>query len=290
MVESEQTERLLTDASYLRRHIANRLYENSNDSQFTQFQTRADIRPSAVLFLLCHRTDNGEESPEPCLVLNKRSSAVKQAGDLCCPGGGVSLPRDANLARLLDIPGSPLKRWSFWKEYRARGSETIEGLRILLSTSLRESYEEMRLNPLRVAFMGMLPVERLGAFHRAIYPMVGCMSHQRRFRLNWEVDRIVTIPIRHLLNPEHYALTHFSMESTVDDSRRPNWDDYPCFIHKQGDIPEILWGATFRITMLFLEIVFGFTPPASKSLTRIPRALNKNYYTGSMLAKRSSRD
>ena len=280
MLEPEHIENLLTDVSYFKEHIANCLYENNDDGQIVQFHTKAAIRPSAVLFLLSRQTDNGDDSPEPCLVLNKRSSAVKQAGDLCCPGGGVSLPGDANLARLLNLPGSPLKRWPYWGKYKTKGSETIGGLKILLAASLRESYEEMRLNPLRVAFLGMLPAQRLGTFHRAIYPMVGWASHQKRFRLNWEVDKIVTIPIRHLLDPENYALTHFNMEAIPDNSNRPDWNDYPCFIHKQGDISEILWGATFRITMLFLKMTFGFTPPANGSLARIHSALNRNYYTG----------
>jgi len=281
MATPEQVENLLTDIPGLRRHVAGCLYESIDARQIAGFRTKAAIRPSAVLFLLGGRPRDGNALQEPCLILNKRSSEVRQAGDLCCPGGGISLPRDANLARLLLLPGSPLRRWPFRRRFRAEGAQAIEGLRILLAASLRESYEEMRLNPLKVAFLGMLPAQRLGTFHRAIYPVVGWASRQKRFKLNWEVDRIVTVPIRALLNPDNYALTHFSVADIPDNVNRPNWNGYPCFIHRKEGSSEILWGATFRITMLFLKMVFGFTPPANGSLGRIHGALNKNYYTGS---------
>lgn len=281
MINREQIEKLLSDSRYLREHIAEQLYTENGSEEFSQFLARTDIKPSSVLLLLGYYGSDSDVSPEPCLILNKRSEAVRQAGDLCCPGGGVSLPRDANLARLLSLPRSPLKRWIFWKQYQTRSPESAHGLRVLLAASLRESYEEMRLNPLRVSFLGLLPAQRLGAFHRAIYPMVGWASRQRHFKTNWEVDRIVTIPLRNLLQSENYALTRFSMARTNDDARHPNWDNYPCFLLGHEESSEILWGATFRIVMLFLNIVFDFSPPKADALKPVHRVLSSNYYTGS---------
>ena len=141
----------------------------------------------------------------------------------------------------------------------------------------------MGLNPLKVRFLGILPVQQLGAFGREIYPLVGWTSQRKRFVLNWEVDRIVPIPIKNLLNPNNYARTRFNMDSIPENTDHLNasWDDRPCFVHKHGDKTEILWGATYRITMNFLEIVFGFNPPYGKSLPLIKSTLDKNYISGS---------
>ena len=60
----------------------------------------------------------------------------------------------------------------------------------------------------------------------------------------------------------------------------PDVKDYPCFVHEHPDGHEVLWGATFRITMVFLEIVFGFKPPVMESLPIVHGSLDENYLTG----------
>ena len=84
-------------------------------------------------------------------------------------------------------------------------------LRLLLATALREGAEEMRLNPLGVGFQGMLPPEHLVMFNRTIYPMVGWVQRQQRFFPNWEVERIVRIPVRALLVPTDYIRLRLTM-------------------------------------------------------------------------------
>jgi hypothetical protein len=271
-----------------RTHISQALYACDRSDPAIQGISAESAGGSAVLFLLSAEQDSKGAIPEPHLVLNKRSDNVRQAGDLCCPGGGISLPRDARLGRLLALPGSPLTRWSMWRQENREHPESIRDLPLLLATSLRESYEEMRLNPLKVSFLGSLPVQRLSSFGRQIYPMVGWASPQKRYVLNWEVDSIVTIPLRKLLDAEHYARTRFSMDSIPENTDHLNYNDYTCFLHRHQDESEILWGATFRITMLFLEIVFGFTPPANASLPLVHSVLNKNYLTGNRRKDNSS--
>jgi hypothetical protein len=119
---------------------------------------------------------------------------------------------------------------------------------------VRESIEEMRLNPFGLDFLGPLPAQPLVLFQRVIYPMVVWISGQRRFYPNWEVEKIIYIPLRDLLNPALYARYQLRFEEA-----------------------EVLWGATYRITAVFLNYVFGFAPPDLNSLPEIHGSLSKAY-------------
>lgn len=129
------------------------------------------MNQSAVLFPVGPKCEDSDHPGEPCLILNKRSRKVKQAGDLCCPGGSVSWQTDLILSKLLTFPFSPLTKWSFWKKCRAHDPKDARKLAVLYATSLRESFEEMRLNPLGVRFLGVLPAQQLMMRNRFIFPM-----------------------------------------------------------------------------------------------------------------------
>ena len=178
------------------RLVQERLHRPS-PTTFT-FNANGDLSlNSAVLFLL-----GTSASGEPFLILNKRSQRVRQAGDLCCPGGGIAPSIDRLLARWLNLPRMPLSRWphgSWWRRYR---KADFPKLALLLAAALREGFEEMRLNPLGVRFLGPMPAQHLVMFKRAIYPMVGWVNHQQRFFPNWEVEKIVTVFLwRRFLTP-----------------------------------------------------------------------------------------
>lgn len=235
---------------------------------------------SAVLFLLGLYSEEKRSALKPCLILNKRSLKVKQPGDLCCPGGSISSPLDSILAKLLYVPGSPLTRWPHWSRWHKHHSYEAQSLALLFATCLRESVEEMRLNPLGVRFLGPLPSQQLVMFRKVIYPMVSWIGRQKRFFPNWEVERVVHIPLQNLLNPSHYARYRLHIGMSNKNNSHPSMKDYLCFVHKYPDSHEVLWGATFRITMVFLEIVFGFKPPAIESLPVVHGSLAENYLTG----------
>ena len=76
---------------------------------------------------------------------------------------------------------------------------------LLFATSLRESFEEMRLNPMGVKFLGPMPSTSLVMFRRVIYPLVGWLKRQKHFFPNWEVEKMVYIPLEELLRGERYA-------------------------------------------------------------------------------------
>ena len=238
---------------------------------------------SAVLFLLGLKTCGNGASPEPYLILNKRSDKVRQPGDLCCPGGGIMPFLDPLLGRTLTLPGFPMSRCTPWKAFQYEKSSQAHILRSLFSTSLRESFEEMRLVPLDVTFLGPLPSQKLVLFQRTIFPLVGWVGHQTRYFPNWEVDKIVYIPIRKLLNPDNYV--QYQYRFTFPGTSQVSWQTYesPCFLHQHRQEREVLWGATCRITLNFLKIVFAFEPPDVTTLPIVTSDMDANYLGGKRL-------
>ena len=252
--------------------------ENSRNRIFPKDVTKSSTT-SAVLFLIGMCCQTNDLPDTPCLILNKRSLKVKQPGDLCCPGGSIS-SRDNLLSKFLYLPGTPLTRWPHWQTWHKHRRREAQNLALLLAACLREGLEEMRLNPLGIKFLGPLPSQKLIMFQRVIYPMVCRIGRQKRFIPNWEVEKIVNISFKDLLNPSFYARYRVKIETSPEKEDHPDIRDFPCFIHYSGDGNEVLWGATFRITMVFLEIVFGFKPPEMESLPTVFRSLDKNYLTG----------
>lgn len=257
-----------------------RLYEeNGRDRIFPKGVANASTT-SAVLFLIGRCRQQKDSCDMPCLILNKRSLKVKQHGDLCCPGGSISSRVDAFLSKFLYLPGTPLTRWPHWQTWQKHRRREARNLALLLATCLREGVEEMRLNPLGIKFLGPLPSQKLIMFQRVIYPMVCRIGRQKQFSPNWEVEKIIYIPFKDLLNPAYYARYQVKIETSGEKENHPDIRDFPCFMHHSGDSTEVLWGATFRITMVFLEIVFKFKPPDMESLPVVFRSLDKNYLTG----------
>jgi hypothetical protein len=271
---SEYSQNLLRQPPRLIKHITRRLYaRNSRQSVFPgdgiDWQSA-----SAVLFLLGCYPQKGRLSGEPCLILNKRSVKVRQPGDLCCPGGRVSRRLDGGLATLLKLPMLHLSRWPHWPHWRKTRPRDAKRLRLLLATGVRESIEEMRLNPFGLDFLGPLPAQSLVMFQRVIYPMVVWVSGQKRFYPNWEVEKIIYIPLRDLLDPTGYAQYQLRFETQ---SSTAQVKPFPCFRYEKENETEVLWGATYRITTVFLDNVFGFVPPDPNSLPEIHGSLSKSY-------------
>jgi 8-oxo-dGTP pyrophosphatase MutT (NUDIX family) len=269
---------LFSDPSALREHVSEALQEKSRGGSGFPDDVLASPGTSSVLFLLSLHCDT---SLEPCVVFNKRSSRVRQPGDLCFPGGRVAPHLDLFLSKLLKSPLSPLVRWRFWADWRDLRREQARRLSLLLATSLRESVEEMRLNPLGVTFLGPMPSEDLSLFQRILYPMVAWINRQKHFLPNWEVEKIVYVPLRELLNPAPYARYRLHFKGAGNRGSEGYIQDFPCFRHQNEKGEEVLWGATYRIVMSFLKTVFGFSAPSMDSLPEIFRTLDERYWNGS---------
>jgi len=284
---------LLADSPALAAHIMRVLHEKTDYASL--FPERISVSPaaSAVLLLLGRESCEQGREHEPCLIFNKRSIQVKQAGDLCFPGGRIAPRRDIHLSRILRLPFLALSRWPYWEGWRRTSPVAGRRLALLLAASLREGFEEMRLNPLRVRFLGPLPSQRLIMFDRVIYPMACFIGRQRRFFPNWEVEKIVYIPLRDLLNEKKYRCYRVRMGHREQrpsllgggQETHPVIQEFPCFLYEREGEQEVLWGATYRITALFLEVIFGFTPPPLKTLPTVEGALTKTYLTGTGKSK-----
>jgi hypothetical protein len=266
---------LLKDRKTLKAHISRALYEWTKEARLYPADIATSSMTSSVLFLMGEHCDGGKSPGDPCLVFNKRSARVSQAGDLCFPGGRINPRLDLFLSRFLKWPLSPLVRWPFWPQWQNVRKGEARRLSIVLATSLRESVEEMRLNPFGLTFLGPMPPRALSMFQRVLYPMAVWINGQKHFFPNWEVEKIVRIPLKNLLVPDAYACYRIRF---VHREKGPFVQDFPCFTHERDK--EILWGVTYRIVMAFLEFVFHFSPPALESLRVVRGAMKEAYLNG----------
>lgn len=278
-----EIQRILEQPQALQDHVLRRLAPSlPKDPSIEEFWKQLGTSSSVLLLLGCDLGENGC-AQEPCIILNRRSRRVRQSGDLCCPGGTVERRLDPILAKVLTLPRLPLARWPYWPEMRRRFPHAARLLALHLATGLRESWEEMRLNPLYVRFLGPLPPERLRLFVRVIHPLVAWITRPQRFVPNWEVERIVGIPLRSLLDPAHYYRYRLYVDPEVQNTVAPPIQDFPCFLHQDGVHVEILWGATFRIISLFLAKVFDFSPPDVSNRPIVPGLLDAAYLNGTRI-------
>ncbi len=242
-----------------------------------------DLQHVSVVFLIIGGCASGsQQAVEPCLILNKRSRRVKQPGDICCPGGGVEPGIDTILSRLLRLPASPLRRWRHAAHWRREHPQALQRLRLLMAAAMREGWEEMRLIPCATRLLGILPPEELVMFRRVILPLVVGVRRQHRFHPNWEVERVVRIPVREFLNPSGYICYRLSMPDVGGRSGGGRLD-FPAFRFDTDEGPEIIWGATYRMIMRFLNRVLGFSAPGPQTLGVVARELPPQYMTGSRL-------
>ena len=267
---------LLKKPHDLKRRIIGVLENKNRKERFIPENRNLPPNISSVLFLLGNYSQNGNY-PEPSIVLNKRSKKVRQPGDLCMPGGGITPRLDYHLSKIMGFPGLPLWSWPYWPIWKKKRPKEARWLSLMMATSLRESFEEMRLNPLGVRFLGPLPSHRLRMFKKEIYPMVGWGSYQKRFFPNREVDKIVIVPLRLFLNPDSYVRFRISYPFNVKRKLNRDFDDYPCLIFQNQKEKEILWGVTFRIVIGFISLVFDFELPDIRSLDVISGVLGDNY-------------
>ncbi|MDA8124505.1 MAG: CoA pyrophosphatase [Deltaproteobacteria bacterium] len=214
--------------------------------------------------------------------LLKRSARVSQPGDLSCPGGIIHPRLDPLLGMLLRHGGLPILDGAPRSFATRRGADSARLIASFLANALRESWEEIRLSPCRVRFLGPLPTYTLTLFRRTIFPLVGFVEKPGPLRPNREVERLVEIPLAAFYDADRIGCYRLSSP----DPRRPHLGyplDHPCLIHRNPDGgEEILWGATFQILTQFLEIVLDYRLPAWQKGRVIERTLPPRYLNGSV--------
>lgn len=154
-----------------------------------------------------------------------------------------------------------LRRGGEWHLLYTRRTETVEhhkgqvsfpgggcsdGEKTPEETALREAREEIGLEPGAVRVLGRLN-DVLTITRYRVSLVVGVIPHPYPFQLApLEVGRVFTIPLKWLATRANWEEQPFSPEGTP----RP----FPVITYHPYD-GEILWGATARMTLNFLEVL-----------------------------------
>jgi 8-oxo-dGTP pyrophosphatase MutT (NUDIX family) len=239
---------------------------------------------AAGVLLLLYFRENADPSMsgqgEYYFHLIKRSTRVSQPGDLSCPGGMLAPRLDVLLMRLIVSGIIPVLGGTAKQYARQRPSAEFNALMLFLTGAVREAWEEIRLSPFNVEFLGPLPCHSLILFRRTIFPLVGLVKNIPCYRPNHEVERIVEIPLKAFFQKENYARYQIKAVDSIKRGDQTSWE-FPCFIQHEGKTgQDILWGATFHIILHFLEILFDFALPDISSNPVISRTLEHTYITG----------
>ncbi len=244
--------------------------------------TSRPYKAAGVLVLLFHPQTKGTEKDggEFYFRLIERSRRVSQAGDLACPGGIFQATLDTCLGKLIKSGLLPLLRNSAGALAREREGDTYDLIAFFLANAAREAWEEIGLNPFRIRFLGPLPAYRLHLSERTIFPLVCFIPGDHRLRPNYEVERIVDIPVRAFFDAGNYGRIIPEIPPGLDlpesESRAK-----PCLIYSDEQSREnILWGATFSIVTRFLKIVLAYDIPAWQNKRSVIKTLNRDYLAG----------
>ncbi len=113
----------------------------------------------------------------------------------------------------------------------------------LLDTALRESAEEIGLDPGQVEILGELDDTVTETSHYVISPFVGLIPWPYKFEVDgWETEAIIEVPISALMGKGCLR-----EETEIKDGRAAT----SYFYHYRG---KVIWGATARILHQFLEL------------------------------------
>ena len=171
-----------------------------------------------------------ERAGELCLVYERRAAGIKQAGEVCFPGG------------------------------KREADETPE------QCAVREFCEELGLSPEDVEIVGQFDTQ-VTYSHLTVFTFVGVLKEDALERMQPgpdEVARVFTIPLSFLMDtpPLDYKfplVVDVTDESIYDALDIPS-HEYSWFKGSVG-LPvwhydgEILWGITGRITKAFVEFL-----------------------------------
>lgn len=236
-------------------------------------------RAAGVVLLLTYKKFSDGKS-EYVFQLIKRSDKVSQAGDISCPGGMLHPIMDGVLSRILAkrlISTMPQNSQSFMQR---NDRETRYLIRLFLINALREAWEEIGLNPLKVMFLGSLPCYSLLLFTRTIFPLVCLNTEASKSKLSAEVEKILEVPVSTFFDSSSYAL--LEIETPLADAAATPNKQFPCIVLADNEgRQEILWGATFNIITNFLNVISDNNLPFPSSSTIIKKVLSAKYISGS---------
>jgi 8-oxo-dGTP pyrophosphatase MutT (NUDIX family) len=229
---------------------------------------------AAVVLLLNFK--NIYDKSEYVFQLIKRSDTVSQGGDISCPGGMLQPGRDKFLNFFLKTGMLPAMRGRRSRHIQSRDKETASLVHLFLTNALRESWEEIGLNPFNIKFLGALPSYSLTLFSRTIFPVVCLTCKPFKYRLSSEVEKILEIPVSFFFNSDNYAM--LDIKTALGKDTEPLQYQTPCLMIPDGHGGEdILWGATYNIINNFLRIISDDSLPSPSSSRTLNKVLTINY-------------
>ncbi len=271
---------IFQNKDFFPRHVRDRLsavpvdYKEKN-FQIDKSRQEGSNHMKAAVVLLLHFTKIKDRN-EYVFQLIKRSSKVKQGGDIGCPGGMLQPRQDNMLSSFLKTGMLPALRGRIARNIQNVDSDTATLIRLFLTTALREAWEEIGLNPLNTKFLGALSSSPLNMFARTIFPVV-CMTRRKFvYTLNPEVDKILEIPLSFFFESGNYAMLNIKTSS----GENHEFFQYqtPCVVipDDRGN-EDILWGATFQIIQNFLNIISDGELPSTYSSRILDKVLTSKY-------------
>jgi len=115
----------------------------------------------------------------------------------------------------------------------------------IVHTALRESEEELGINPTQVTILGRLD-EFTAGYGLVVTPVVGVIPAHYEFRMDpRETTAVASVPIRSLMARRNFVL---------DDRLSPGGHPSYHFYVNGWDV----WGVTARILVQFLELAYDF--------------------------------
>jgi len=172
-----------------------------------------DCREAGVLALLLPH-----ENDTPAVVLTvRREDLPDHAGQISFPGG------------------------------QREGDET------LTDTALREAHEEIALDPSHVQILGTLTPLYIPPSNFCVHPHVGIVRHRPSLvPTDREVERVLQIPLDHLLDPDTRVVEPWTLHGTTVDV--PYYD-------VEG---HTVWGATAMMLAELLAVIREVTDTARR--------------------------
>jgi 8-oxo-dGTP pyrophosphatase MutT (NUDIX family) len=118
----------------------------------------------------------------------------------------------------------------------------------LLAAALRETYEEVGIEPQAVDVLGSFEGRRTHSTNIMVTPFVGMVRGTPELRPDpKEVAEIFEVPLHALAEPRHRGAHEWHRDGAT--SHRP------AILYEQ----QVIWGLTYELTMRFLQLVL---PPA----------------------------
>jgi len=114
----------------------------------------------------------------------------------------------------------------------------------LLAAALRETHEEVGIEPHQVRVLGTFPGRRTNATDIAVTPFVGVIEGDPQLRPDpKEVAEIFHVPLQALSDPRYRGSYRWKRNGTSS--------DYPAILYAG----QVIWGLTYSLTLTFLQLI-----------------------------------